>query len=104
MSTNYYAVNGYCHHCGRGDEEHIGKHAGGWRFMFHGTDLVTDFQSWLDNVRLADKVINEYGEEVPLEELLETIELLRNNPIPLDFISGSRLDADGNLFIEGYFC
>lgn len=77
MGTNYYTVeDDPCPCCERPFERlHIGKSSAGWAFLFAPyPDLgLTSKQAWM--VYLETRGIrDEYGSEIPLEELKEVID------------------------------
>ncbi len=80
MGTNYYTIKNYCEHCKRFDQEHIGKSSIGWTFAFQATETVENYDEWLENVKSSQKIIDEYGREITVEELVKMIEDKRNNP------------------------
>jgi len=89
VGTNYYAKYNICEHCHRGDDYntfHIGKSSSGWMFSLHVVErddwndefyecatprsLVT-WKEFLEKPEVA--IFNEYGEQVPCEEMIERI-------------------------------
>lgn len=82
MSTNFYLkAKPHCAHCGRGPDEglHIGKSSYGWVFSLHvrrpsdsDSELPADLEGWK---ALFEKhgVIDEYGDDVTVSEMLGTI-------------------------------
>lgn len=84
MGTNYYWRYNICPHCGRYDEVHIGKSSAGWQFTLHGyrdtdpeVELSVKVMSWKDWKELLSregKIFNEYGNEVPLADLVANVE------------------------------
>lgn len=78
MGTNYYLhTKSPCETCGRHDDPlHIGKSSAGWCFSLHvmPEDGINDLADW---VRLwsepSARIINEYGDEVTAEEMMQTI-------------------------------
>lgn len=102
MGTNYYVpAKPPCAACGHGSADlHIGKSAGGWRFMFHAYPEhgLTTWAAW--QAYLADKEIkNEYGTPVSLEALAEKVE----SKLTGRHCASDRLDPDGHPFIAGDF-
>lgn len=89
MGTNYYWRHNICEHCGRYEEVHIGKSSAGWQFTLHGyrdnlihlsdpeVELSVKVLSWKDWKELLSregKIFNEYGNEVPLADLVANVE------------------------------
>jgi len=74
MSTNYYTKVNYCDKCGRGDEIHLGKSSGGWKFNFQYNNgmfykNVDEMKLWLRD----KKIENEYGKEVSCKDFWEMV-------------------------------
>lgn len=77
MGTNYYLHQDCCDKCGRSaDKVHIGKSSAGWCFSLRidpddGINSLADWEArWSQpNTR----VVNEYGDVVPLDALRRTI-------------------------------
>lgn len=88
MGTNYYWQYNECLSCKRFDRLHIGKSSGGWQFNFrgyrdyniefHGVAVninIRSWKDWQDLIRKGNgKIVNEYGEEVTLQYLMENVE------------------------------
>lgn len=77
MGTNYYLSANPCPHCGRGpDRLHIGKSSAGWCFGLH---VIPELEiNSLDDWRKAwgkpgAKIVNEYGDDVPIQKMEDTI-------------------------------
>lgn len=75
MGTNYYWEPSVpCTTCGRPFERvHIGKASAGWTFSFHGTEQIRSYSDWLENLTTG-RIVNEYGNEVSLDEFKDTVE------------------------------
>lgn len=73
MGTNYYLVKDFCDTCGRYDETHIGKSSYGWKFTF-SNKLGKTKEEVFKEIKKGDKIVNEYGEDVSVEELSKLIE------------------------------
>lgn len=80
MGTNFYAITkrNKCDHCGRSDDEtrHIGKSSFGWCFSLHvypedGINTLDDWKSYWGREGVV--IENEYGNTVPVDEMLATI-------------------------------
>lgn len=92
MSTNYYWQENECPTCNRSTQIHIGKTAGGWRFLFRGYDKTQDqeIHSWQDWKRFLrrfkdkGKIINEYGRTKSLEEFIDLVNRFNANDAALD--------------------
>lgn len=82
MGTNYYveteAINHcpMCHRCDPGERLHIGKSSAGWVFAVHviPSRSINTLEDWKAFI-LANKcqIVDEYGGELSLEELLDVI-------------------------------
>lgn len=76
MGTNYYVDEPpTCNNPAHSDTSHIGKHSGGWQFLFHSVPEkgLTSWGQW--RAHLKGKVIHdEYGRTVSLTRLTEIIE------------------------------
>jgi hypothetical protein len=75
MGTNFYHHTKICHECGRSHKTHIGKSSFGWCFALHvypdrGINSLSD---WIDRLEKEGRIYNEYGDELTLEELLDTV-------------------------------
>ncbi len=71
MGTNFYAHTNACTCCGRSDIVHLGKRSAGWTFSFRASNTVRNFDDWCSLVRSASRIEDEYGSEVPAEEMIE---------------------------------
>ena len=77
MGTNYYLQNGICQCCHKPDStRHIGKSSGGWCFSLHvypeeGINNLDDWKKLFAKPNIA--ILNEYDEEVSVEEMLTII-------------------------------
>lgn len=89
MGTNFYWLapeHAPCPHCGRAaDAErlHIGKSSAGWVFALHviPESGIHGLGDWRKRFEIPGSVVvNEYGESVPLEELLHTITERQGRP------------------------
>jgi hypothetical protein len=78
MGTNYYLKSKPCYACGHSkNEKHIGKSSFGWQFHFRGypEDSLVSFDDWMREFADENKVIvDEYGQNVKLQELIDLIE------------------------------
>ena len=93
MGTNYYAHEEICPHCHSVKETHIGKSSGGWAFSLHVTDDLPDWPSWQAYLQGPGiKIQNEYGEDVPFEEL----EMIITQRLPWHLDLGTRQEEDGH--------
>jgi hypothetical protein len=57
MGTNYYH-----------------RSSAGWTFSFHGTDKIRSYQGWLKVLEFGGDIVDEYGNELTLEDFKEMIE------------------------------
>lgn len=91
MGTNYYLKGSRCEHCGRGSGDlHIGKSSAGWTFAlrvylpYDGEPnwQTQDFDKSIHSISSLDDwrplferfgIINEYGEDVSVADMLRTI-------------------------------
>jgi len=138
MGTNFYAIRfnkeNKCRHClGTGFETihtHIGKASGGWTFGFHaattydldpengGTSLMKPIESYPEWISYLEqpgiKIINEYGDEVTLDEFKALVESKKNEKMNhTAYVKGDHrytlhaedtfYDADGNSFTRNEF-
>jgi hypothetical protein len=76
VSTNYYAFGPFPGGERDGEGLHIGKTAAGWVFLgrAHGDLGLTSRSAWAAFLEQSDVAVrNEYGREVPLAEMVETM-------------------------------
>jgi hypothetical protein len=81
VSTNYYLKPPVCLACGLAHEPlHIGKSSVGWAFSLHVYPefALTTWPRWreylYESVRQGPmQIVNEYGDEVPFEEMVSTV-------------------------------
>ncbi len=103
MSTYYYAVINECKCCGRSDRVKIGLSAIGWAFIFKVGDIedktVRDFDHWLEFVKSADRIEDEYHHTQSLQEFLAFIENKKDLKKP-DESRGYWTDRYGNAFSD----
>ena len=110
MGTNYYARRGACKTCGHShNETHIGKSSGGWNFSLHVTPTIKSLEDWMEILRDKDiTIFNEYGDEVSIAEMLDTI-TKRPNPRELMTHTVDGIHCVGTSggtydYIQGEFC
>lgn len=75
MGTNYYCYTSECSHCGtKKDRLHVGKSSCGWCFSLrvHPDLFIVSFTDWMDFLS-NKKIYDEYGESIPLQELVQII-------------------------------
>lgn len=107
MGTNYYFEFNFCKHCGRSDTVHLGKHAGGWRFIlqWNGGKFYKswkEMKKWLkEEVKKGGKIYNNYNEEVKLKDFIKIVEKTRKDPTWFD--THFMFDEDGYLFCDTEF-
>lgn len=82
MGTNYYAMKKEKPY--QGMSIHLGKSSCGWLFLFREHDDIKSFpqfKSWLEShVATGEYVLmNEYGEEISVSDLLDLIETKQND-------------------------
>jgi hypothetical protein len=76
VSTNYYAFGSFPGGEVSGDGLHIGQTAAGWTFLFRAHDELglTSRSAWAEFLGSPGIAIsNEYGREVPVAEMVETM-------------------------------
>lgn len=80
IGTNYYVYIEPCEKCHVPKEKiHIGKQSWGWSFLFHNHfSSKKEWISFLSEEPHKDNIYNEYEDHVPLEVLLETIEVSKD--------------------------
>jgi hypothetical protein len=75
MSTNYY---GYYKGEDPAKDEgiHLCQSAAGWEFLLQAdpSEGITDIRSWLRQLDTFERICNEYGREISIDDLLEAIE------------------------------
>ena len=72
MGTNYYLHKPPCPCCNKGEKIHLGKSSAGWKFLFHKTKEIYDFDSFCKVIKTG-LIYNEYGEYLFEEDLLNII-------------------------------
>lgn len=103
MSTNFYMSRD-----GKDETIHLGKRAGGWSFLFKGSepDNIHDFKSWYISAKKHEthgyKLINDNGsDEQNLKDLLK--EIKRLIPLKQHAHLGIYYDEQGHCFYDGEF-
>jgi len=51
---------------------HIGKSSAGWKFLFNGR--FKSKESWFLMMKISDKIVDEYGDNITIDEMDELIE------------------------------
>ena len=90
MGTNYYWRERLPPHGEPPDAVHIGKASAGWEFSFHGTADIRSWEQWKSRIMDNGTVVDEYGEVVPLTDLIETVEGSRGQQSHYDFCTIDR--------------
>lgn len=75
MSTNFYATP-----VATGEVIHLGKSSGGWKFLFHKTELfssVAELVRWLETT--PSVIADEYGQEIDPVEFM-SVAIHNRNP------------------------
>jgi hypothetical protein len=126
MGTNYYHERGSvethrcprcgdrCERCEGETRTHIGKSSAGWTFSFHATETIRSYRDWLAVLESGGRIVNEYGEEVSLDEFKARVEGKRSSPNShakealrgawgSHYASTQFLDPEGHSFNEGEF-
>lgn len=99
MGTNYYLNTNHCPCCGKArTETHLGKASYGWKFLFHKTGQVVDYNSFCEFIKTG-VIKDEYGRDVNPEELLT---LIRYKQADKDHPNVEIID--GYNFLGGEFC
>ena len=86
---------------------HIGKRSGGWKFLFQDQpgcfSTYEEFVKWLNiNVKTNKYTIkNEYEEEVPMEQMLDIINMAQQETNINDFTGCD--NRNGYRFLKGDF-
>lgn len=84
MGTNYYLQHGVCECCKKpARERHIGKSSGGWCFSLHvyPEDNINTLDDWKKLLAEKDaKIINEYGDLISYEDMIDEITNRNWNP------------------------
>lgn len=84
MGTNYYADVSTCKCCNRTDTYHLGKSSAGWTFTFQAIDndgvVVRNYDQWLELIKRADRVYDEYGDDQTAEQMVALVEGKRKAP------------------------
>lgn len=93
MGTNFYLY--------RENKEplHLGKQSCGWRFLFHKTDEIQNFNDFKEILKIG-YIMDEYKQIWSIEDLLKLIKGRQ-----FDKISGGETEIiDGCVFLNGEFC
>lgn len=96
MGTNYYTIKNYCDCCKRFDKDHIGKSSAGWTFSFQSAYNINDYDEWVENIKSAEKIVDEYGNELTVSEMIEIVESKKNN------IHNFAKEHPGHGFVDKY--
>lgn len=110
MGMNFYALNTHCKLCGQKlsgktgviQKTHLGKSSRGWKFAlaYNGGKYYTswaEMKDWLEN----KQIINEYGENVSLEEFIDWVEDRQTLIDPVE--DDGAINIYGYKFIDGEF-
>lgn len=98
MGTNYYLEKDFCPCCGKAREYvHLGKSSCGWKFLFHKTEEVYDYDSFCKFIRNGI-IYDEYGSKHSIDYLLNLINNKQNEKSDRHCIEIDRYD-----FLEGEF-
>ena len=86
------------------EPEHIGKSSYGWQYNFQATTKIRSYKDWME--RLKHKtIINEYGEELTLEEFKELIDFKRHGKSHAEYMENKDCykDEEGyNFLMRGF--
>ncbi|GGL55115.1 hypothetical protein [Planomonospora parontospora] len=109
MSINYYAITPGTDPAEEG--LHIGKHSGGWEFLFraHPDRGLTTVATWTELLTAPDVVIrDEHGRTETAEEFLAwAIRRPATSPEPMRAHAGHHIsyrDEGGAAFLDHAFC
>lgn len=73
MGTNYYLHTDFCPCCGKPRKTiHLGKSSFGWKFLFHKTKEIYDYDSFYKSIKNG-VVYDEYGEIWTTDNLIDLI-------------------------------
>ena len=74
MGTNYYLKKDTCPHCLRPREIiHLGKSSAGWKFLFHKTKQVYDYESFCKFIKTGF-IYDEYDNSLFDDDLINLIQ------------------------------
>ncbi len=81
MGTNFYIAQDPCEHCGRGGENiHIGKRSGGWKFLFARFQEIDTSSKWFAFIEKSDgKIRDEYGAPISAASMIDEIKGLQSS-------------------------
>lgn len=109
MGTNYYAMKKEKPY--QGMSIHLGKSSCGWLFCFREHDDIKSFpqfKSWLESHVATGEytLINDYEDEISIEELLDLIETKQNDEHCRDnpYNFEDCRNVDGYRFVDCDFC
>lgn len=99
MGTNYYLHTDFCKCCGKPKKEvHLGKSSCGWKFLFHKSRQMFDFDSFCKFIEKGI-IYDEYGNKCSSDDLLHLISIKqdeKHNP--------QSENIDGYDFLDIDFC
>lgn len=99
MGTNYYLHKNECPYCGRKKEIiHLGKNSYGWRFLFHKTKEIHDYESFCEFIKTGE-IYDEYDRPISYEEMIKIVNHQQETGI---WHKGAQ-DVGGYDFLEGDF-
>lgn len=99
MGTNYYIESSNPF---KTEDVHVGKRSGGWTFAFNGREFKTlnEWRERLNTMAVNERLVNEYGDEVTVDEFWELVEDTKkpwgpNKLTPVTNVGSTRFeDAD----------
>lgn len=85
MGTNYYVrttgCEDACPHCAESVLRHLGKSSAGWKFLFRADSAWPRhmaYGKWVvalaADINLGGRIEDEYGERVPIADLMQLVE------------------------------
>lgn len=97
MGTNYYLHTDFCKYCGKPKKEvHLGKSSSGWKFLFHKTRQMFNFNSFCNFIEKGI-IYDEYGNKCSSDDLLHLISIKqdeKHNPQSENINGYDFLDCD----------
>lgn len=98
MGTNFYLHYNCCPWCGKPRNiEHLGKASIGWRFLFHKTDDIQNFEDFKIMIDQGT-IYDEYDRCWSSKELIDFINSKQN-----DEIDDGGENIDGYIFFDSDF-
>jgi hypothetical protein len=99
MGTNFYLHENECGHCHRSESPlHIGKSSMGWCFALHviHDEGLTTLAAWQVRWGAGGTIRSEYGETIPVVDMLSTIMNRSGRPFEISSWPTYRDEADSH--------